>query len=117
VRSMILRCLLAQGRTVRTFDSFVVGRRANLEHNNGNSNLTIIGGDVAEAGAVAAATAGVKRVFHLAAHVGSVTSAIGSAGHGDGRGGVVCQRFFSPPSSGGRRAGVDGSFGRLGARL
>jgi hypothetical protein len=82
---------------VRAFGYFVVGRRANLKYQNGNSNLTIIGGDVAEAAADAAATAGVKRVFHLAAHVGSVTSAIGSAGHGDGRGVVVCRRFFSSP--------------------
>jgi UDP-glucose 4-epimerase len=67
--------LLAQGRAVRAFDSFVVGRRANLKHHNGNSSLTIIDGDVTDATAVAAATGGVERVmFHLAARADIVPS-------------------------------------------
>ena len=74
IGSHLVDRLLAQGRAVRAFDSFVVGRRANLKHHNENSKLTIIEGDVADATAVAAATAGVERVFHLAARADIVPS-------------------------------------------
>ena len=74
IGSHLVDRLLAQGRAVRAFDSFVVGRRANLKQHNGNSRLEIIEGDVADAAAVAAATAGVERVFHLAARADIVPS-------------------------------------------
>jgi UDP-glucose 4-epimerase len=74
IGSHLVDRLLAQGRAVRAFDSFVVGRRANLKHHNGNSSLAIIEGDVADAAAMAAATAGVERVFHLAARADIVPS-------------------------------------------
>src|ERR1700692_1829738 len=66
--------LLTQGRSVRVFDSFVVGRQANLSQHKGNSRLEILEGDVAEAAAVAAASAGGERVFHLAARADIVPS-------------------------------------------
>src|SRR4029077_15525511 len=74
IGSHLIDRLLAQGRTVRAFDSFVVGRRANLKHHNGNSSLAIIEGDVADTTTVAAAPAGVERVFHLAARADIVPS-------------------------------------------
>jgi UDP-glucose 4-epimerase len=66
--------LLAQGRSVRAFDSFVVGRRANLAQHDGNSRLEIIEGDVADRVAVAAAATGADRIFHLAARADIVPS-------------------------------------------
>ena len=48
IGSHLVDRLLADGRTVRAFDSFVVGRRANLKHHNGNPRLTVIEGDVAD---------------------------------------------------------------------
>src|SRR6202046_5139612 len=74
IGSHLVDRLLAQGRTVRAFDSFVVGRRANLKHHNGNSNVAVIASAVADAAAVAAASAGVERVFHLAARADIVPS-------------------------------------------
>jgi UDP-glucose 4-epimerase len=74
IGSHLVDCLLTQGRLVRAFDSFVVGRRANLNQHKGNSRLTIIEGDVADAVAVNEATAGVERVFHLAARADIVPS-------------------------------------------
>ena len=74
IGSHLVDRLLADGRAVRVLDSFVVGRRANLKQHNGNSKLAIIEGDVADAAAVAAASAGVERVFHLAARADIVPS-------------------------------------------
>ncbi len=93
IGSHLVDRLLAQGRTVRAFDSFVVGRRANLKHHNGNSNLAIIEGDVADAAAMAAASAGVERLFHLAARADIVPSI------------QEPEAYF--------RANVDGTFGVL----
>ena len=74
IGSHLVDRLLTQGRSVRVFDSFVVGRQANLKQHNGNSRLEILEGDVADAAAVAAASAGVERVFHLAARADIVPS-------------------------------------------
>src|ERR1700686_4695218 len=74
IGSHLVDRLLEQGRSVRAFDSFVVGRRANLKQHNGNSRLCVVEGDVADAAAVAAATTGVERVFHLAARADIVPS-------------------------------------------
>src|SRR5262249_21126909 len=46
----------------------------NLKQHNENPQLTVIEGDVADGAAVAAATAGVERVFHLAARADIVPS-------------------------------------------
>src|SRR5580698_3967013 len=74
IGSHLVDRLLTQGRSVRVFDSFVVGRQANLKQHNGNSRLEVLEGDVADAAAVAAASAGVERVFHLAARADIVPS-------------------------------------------
>jgi UDP-glucose 4-epimerase len=74
IGSHLVDRLLEQGRSVRAFDSFVVGRRANLKQHNGNSRLTVVEGDVVDAAAVAAAMAGIERVFHLAARADIVPS-------------------------------------------
>ncbi len=66
--------LLAEGRSVRVFDNFAIGRRANLRQHEGNPRLEIIEGDVADQAAVTAACAGVERVFHLAARADIVPS-------------------------------------------
>ena len=63
IGSHLVDRLLAQGRAVRAFNSFTVGRRANLKHHNGNFSLTIVESDVA-----------VGRVFHLAAGADIVPS-------------------------------------------
>jgi len=74
IGSHLVDRLIAEGRTVRVLDSFVVGRRANLTQHVGNSNLEIIEADVANFQAVDAACAGAERVFHLAARADIVPS-------------------------------------------
>src|ERR1700752_5383743 len=74
IGSHLVDRLLGQGRAVRAFDSFVIRRAAKLEQHNGDSNLRIIKANVADAAAVATATAGVERVFHLAARADIVPS-------------------------------------------
>jgi len=74
IGSHLVDRLLAQGRTVRAFDSFVVGRRANLKQHGDNPRLQIIEGDVADRNAVMAAAAGAERIFHLAARADIVPS-------------------------------------------
>jgi UDP-glucose 4-epimerase len=74
IGSHLVDRLLEEGRSVRAFDSFVVGRRANLQQHAGNPGLQVIEGDVAEPAAVATAMAGVERVFHLAARADIVPS-------------------------------------------
>jgi UDP-glucose 4-epimerase len=74
IGSHLVDRLLAGGRAVRVLDSFVVGRRANLQQHDCNPDLAIIEGDVADPAAVEAATAGVERVFHLAARADIVPS-------------------------------------------
>lgn len=74
IGSHLVDRLLAEGRSVRAFDSFVVGRRANLKQHDGNPRLEIVEGDVADQAAVLAAIDGVERVFHLAARADIVPS-------------------------------------------
>jgi len=74
IGSHLVDRLIAQGRLVRVFDSFVVGRRANLSQHSDNPRLEIVEGDVADKAAVAAATRGVDRIFHLAARADIVPS-------------------------------------------
>jgi UDP-glucose 4-epimerase len=66
--------LLAEGRRVRVFDNFEIGRRGNLQQHEGNPRLDIVEGDVADGAALAAAMDGVERVFHLAARADIVPS-------------------------------------------
>ena len=74
IGSHLVDRLLAQGRSVRVVDSFVVGRRANLKQHNGNPHLHVIEADVADPAAMATSVAGVERVFHLAARADIVPS-------------------------------------------
>ncbi len=74
IGSHLVDHLLAQGRSVRAFDSFIVGRRDNLRQHSGNSRLEIVEGDVADAAAIAAASRGAERIFHLAARADIVPS-------------------------------------------
>jgi len=74
IGSHLVDRLLALGRTVRVLDSFAVGRQANLKQHAGNSRLEVTEGDVTDPDAVAAATAGVARIFHLAARADIVPS-------------------------------------------
>ena len=74
IGSHLVDRLVAQGRHVRVLDSFVVGRRANLEQHEGNPKVEIVEADVADAAAVDAACAGVERIFHLAARADIVPS-------------------------------------------
>ena len=74
VGSHLVDRLIAEGRRVRVYDSFIVGRRANLELHQANLSLEVIEGDVADRRAVDAACNGVERIFHLAARADIVPS-------------------------------------------
>ena len=74
IGSHLVDRLIARGDRVRVLDSFVVGRRANLQHHSGNPLLDIVEADVADTAAVADACEGVDRVFHLAARADVVPS-------------------------------------------
>lgn len=74
IGSHLVDRLLADGRRVRVLDSFIVGRRSNLRQHDGNAALEVVEADVADGRAVAAATVGVERIFHLAARADIVPS-------------------------------------------
>jgi len=74
IGSHLVDRLIADGRSVRVLDSFVVGRRSNLRQHEGNPRLEIVEGDVADKAAVMRACAGAQRVFHLAARADIVPS-------------------------------------------
>jgi UDP-glucose 4-epimerase len=74
IGSHLVDRLIAEGRSVRVFDSFVVGRRGNLRQHEGSPSLRIVEGDVADQGAVMQACAGSDRIFHLAARADIVPS-------------------------------------------
>jgi UDP-glucose 4-epimerase len=74
IGSHLVDRLLAQGRKVRAFDNFAVGRRANLQQHSDNPRLEIVEGDVADRAAVVAAAEGAERIFHLAARADIVPS-------------------------------------------
>jgi UDP-glucose 4-epimerase len=74
IGSHLVDRLIAEGRRVRVFDSFEIGRRGNLQQHEGNPCLDIVEGDVADKAAVAAVMEGVERIFHLAARADIVPS-------------------------------------------
>jgi len=74
IGSHLVDALLAQGRSVRVLDNFVVGRQANLAQHSKNAGLQIVHGDVADRATATAAAAGVARIFHLAARAEIVPS-------------------------------------------
>lgn len=74
IGSHLVDRLIAEGRRVRVLDSFVVGRRANLEQHRDNPRLEVLECDVADKAAVDRACEGVERIFHLAARADVVPS-------------------------------------------
>ncbi len=74
IGSHLVDALLAQGRSVRVLDSFVIGRRENLVQHGANSRLEIVEGDIADRALTLAACEGADRVFHLAARADVVPS-------------------------------------------
>jgi len=74
IGSHLVDRLTTEGRSVRVLASFVVGRRSNLRQHDGNPQLQIVEGDVADKAAVSRACAGADRVFHLAARADIVPS-------------------------------------------
>ena len=74
IGSHLVDRLLAEGRRVRVLDSFEVGRRENLAHHDGEADLEVLEGDVADPIAADEACRGVDRVFHLAARADIVPS-------------------------------------------
>lgn len=63
IGSNLVEALMAGAATVRVFDSFVTGIRENLD----GLDVEVVEGDLADPGAVRAATEGVDTVFHLGA--------------------------------------------------
>jgi len=74
IGSHLVDRLIAEGRRVRVFDNFAIGRRSNLQQHASDASLEIVEGDVADKAAVVAALEGVERVFHLAARADIVPS-------------------------------------------
>jgi UDP-glucose 4-epimerase len=74
IGSHLVDRLIENRRRVRVLDSFVVGRRVNLQQHAGNSSCEVIEADVADTSAVHAACKGVERIFHLAARADVVPS-------------------------------------------
>ena len=74
IGSHLVDRLIAEGRRVRVFDNFAIGRRSNLQQHASDASLEIVEGDVADKAAVVAALDDVERVFHLAARADIVPS-------------------------------------------
>ncbi len=74
IGSHLVDRLINDGRRVRVLDNFIVGRRANLAQHEGDPQLEIVEGDVADFKIASRATEGVQRVFHLAARADIVPS-------------------------------------------
>jgi UDP-glucose 4-epimerase len=74
IGSHLVDRLLGEGRVVRVVDSFVVGRRGNLDQHRGNRRLEIVEADVTNGASAAQTCAGADRVFHLAARADIVPS-------------------------------------------
>lgn len=75
IGSHVCDALLAQGRSVRCFDNFATGNRANVAHLAGRPGFELFEGDIRDGAQVAAAMQGVASVVHLAA-LGSVPRSI-----------------------------------------
>lgn len=67
IGSHIVDRLLKEGHTVRVIDNYSTGRPTNLEHHNGNENLTIYNLDIRDKDSINACFKDVDYVFHLAA--------------------------------------------------
>ena len=71
IGSHLVEALLDKGRSVRVLDNFSVGRIENLESRKDDPKLEIVQGSVEDRSSV---TAGVERIFHLAARADIVPS-------------------------------------------
>lgn len=67
IGSHLVDALLAAGRRVRVIDNFASGRPDNLAGHDGNPDLEMIEGDIADMAITGPALEGAGRVFHLAA--------------------------------------------------
>jgi UDP-glucose 4-epimerase len=76
IGSHLVDRLLADGRSVRVLDNFVVGNRRNLDQHKGHRRLELVEGDVRDRAAVDRLTTGCERVFHLAARADIVPSIV-----------------------------------------
>ncbi len=76
IGSHLVDRLLADGRTVRVLDNFVVGNPRNLEQHKGHRRLEVTQGDVRDRDAVDKLVGGAERVFHLAARADIVPSIV-----------------------------------------
>ena len=74
IGSHLVDRLLSMGRSVRVLDSFVVGRKANLDAHRDDPRLEIVEADIADRAAVDTVCAGADRIFHLAARADIVPS-------------------------------------------
>lgn len=66
IGSHLTDALLAAGHHVRVIDNLVNGKRENIAHHASNPRFQFIEGDITDQAAIAAATAGVDAVYHLA---------------------------------------------------
>lgn len=73
IGSHLVDRLLTEGHRVIVVDNFSTGDRANLRAAIGNPRLTVIEGDITDAGTVASLKAEFELIFHLAAAVGLFT--------------------------------------------
>ena len=67
IGSHLVDRLRAEGRSVRVVDNFVSGGPRNLAHREGDRQVELLRVDIRDRAAMAQATAGAERVFHLAA--------------------------------------------------
>lgn len=74
IGSHLVEALLNRGRSVRVLDNFSVGRIDNLESCKDYPKLQIVQGSVEDRSTVEQATAGIERIFHLAARADIVPS-------------------------------------------
>lgn len=67
IGSHIVDRLLEEGHEVRVIDNFTTGRRANLEHQKDNVNLSVFQADIRDINSISPFFESVDYVFHLAA--------------------------------------------------
>lgn len=76
IGSHLVDRLVADGRSVRVVDNFVVGSRRNLLQHDGNPGVEIFETDIRDGEALEPVFAGTERVFHLAARADIVPSIV-----------------------------------------
>ena len=76
IGSHLVDRLVADGRSVRVVDNFVVGSRRNLAHHEGNPEVQVIETDIRDAESLEPVFQRADRVFHLAARADIVPSIV-----------------------------------------